>query len=374
MACVVTDNLSAGLPIPVNLKATALTPPSATRPGFIPLPRPAPPRVSVVSRILLVLAWLVALALAFLAVLRFAFHDGTDLLASLNSFTRYLYLPAYPCLCYAIAKRQRLLAVLSAVVIGCHVWWLVPDFVRDRRFDSITAPLLANEAAAGRVRIFFANVHYHNNQPEAILREVEATDPDLVILIEFPWSWREPFLASTLRTRYPHGRGFKPWQVDRVAVFSRLTVRGEHEDSIENRIIETTEVEVGDNSLKIVGLHAHRPMNFSEPGSNAAGYWAKAVPLILATPRPLVVIGDFNATQYSLVHKQLKSAGLRSAHEDRGRGYATTWPNGMVPVPPIRIDQAYLSPEVACRAIGEGIGLGSDHKPLILDVVVAPRP
>jgi endonuclease/exonuclease/phosphatase (EEP) superfamily protein YafD len=82
----------------------------------------------------------------------------------------------------------------------------------------------------------------------------------------------------------------------------------------------------------------------------------------------LVAIGDFNATQYSLVYEQLKAGGLRSAHDDRGRGCATTWPNGMVLVPPIRIDQAFLSAEVVCQGIAEGVGRGSDHKPLILDV------
>jgi endonuclease/exonuclease/phosphatase (EEP) superfamily protein YafD len=94
------------------------------------------------------------------------------------------------------------------------------------------------------------------------------------------------------------------------------------------------------------------------------------VPMLTAEPGPVVIVGDFNATQHSLVYKQLEEGGLRSAHEDRGRGYATTWPNGHRPVPPIRIDQAFLSPSVECLEIAEGQGAGSDHKPLILRVAV----
>jgi endonuclease/exonuclease/phosphatase (EEP) superfamily protein YafD len=82
------------------------------------------------------------------------------------------------------------------------------------------------------------------------------------------------------------------------------------------------------------------------------------------------VVGDFNATQHSRVYEQLMSGHFRSAHEDRGRGYATTWPNGLRPVPPIRIDQALMSPQVECVSIVEGTGLGSDHKPLILELRV----
>jgi endonuclease/exonuclease/phosphatase (EEP) superfamily protein YafD len=90
--------------------------------------------------------------------------------------------------------------------------------------------------------------------------------------------------------------------------------------------------------------------------------------MLLSKQHPLVIVGDFNATQYSWIYKQLKAGGMRSAHEDRGRGYATSWPNGRVWVPPIRIDQAFLSSNVECLGISEGTGLGSDHKPLILDV------
>jgi endonuclease/exonuclease/phosphatase (EEP) superfamily protein YafD len=98
------------------------------------------------------------------------------------------------------------------------------------------------------------------------------------------------------------------------------------------------------------------------------GFWTRAVRQIARAPRPLVVVGDCNATQYSLVYDQVKETGLHSAHEECGRGYATTWPNGTLPVPPIRIDQAFLSDQVKCMRIDEGIGRGSDHKPLILDI------
>jgi endonuclease/exonuclease/phosphatase (EEP) superfamily protein YafD len=62
---------------------------------------------------------------------------------------------------------------------------------------------------------------------------------------------------------------------------------------------------------------------------------------------------------------------MRSAHDDRGRGYATTWPNDKFWLPPIRIDQAFLSPDVACKRIVEGHGKGSDHRPIVVDLTVA---
>jgi hypothetical protein len=42
-------------------------------------------------------------------------------------------------------------------------------------------------------------------------------------------------------------------------------------------------------------------------------------------------------------------------------------------LPPIRIDQAFLTAGVECLAIAEGQGAGSDHKPLILEIALRNR-
>ena len=86
---------------------------------------------------------------------------------------------------------------------------------------------------------------------------------------------------------------------------------------------------------------------------------------------PLIIIGDFNTTQHSRFYRQLTDAGMIDAHRQHGRGLTTTWPNGWSPgVPPIRVDQAMISPDLACLDISEGIGAGSDHKPVILEVAL----
>ena len=100
--------------------------------------------------------------------------------------------------------------------------------------------------------------------------------------------------------------------------------------------------------------HSHRPL--VETPDLYAAYWSQVIPLIEVQTGPLIVIGDFNATQHSAVYEQLTAGRLRSAHTDCGRGYATTWPNGQWPLPPIRIDQAFLSPEIECLSIAEGVG------------------
>ncbi len=324
-----------------------------------------------VSRATPVIFWFLTLALATIALLRVVYHDGTTALTCLNAFSRYIYLPAYAILAYALSKRLAWLAIVNAFIISCHIYWLVPDFLPDRRFESPAASSSVTESTSqtSRVRILFANVYYLNPAFDAFLHEIDEANPDIVLLAEFPWTWREPFRDSPMMAKYHYGHGYKPWRFEQVVVYSRLPLRIESERTITDRVVEFLDIAVGAQTLHLISLHAPRPTYFRD--DDYAGYWQELTPLILQSPQPLVVIGDYNATQNSRVYKELKHSGLRSAHEDRGRGYAVTWPNGTLPIPPIRIDQAFLSPDVACHGIAEGVGTNSDHKPLILDVEIA---
>ncbi|HEX5472084.1 MAG TPA: endonuclease/exonuclease/phosphatase family protein [Lacipirellulaceae bacterium] len=312
----------------------------------------------------------ITLLLVTIAVLRIVFHDGTHLLTWLNAFTRYVYLPAYVCLAWTAWKRHWFLAFINLTVICLHLVWLAPDYMRDRRFDSVGSGIATAAVEATSVRIFFANVNGANTEYQALLDEIRDANPDVIELVEFSPNWQRAFLRSPTIAAYPYGGGRRHASMETVSVFSKLPLKSEKRDWVVGREIETVTVPVGSKTLRVVGLHSPRPMD-SHGGDGVDDYdafWNYTIPMLRTDKGPLVVVGDCNATQYSLVYKRITADRLRSAHEDRGRGYATTWPNGYYPFPPIRIDQAFLSPEVECLSIREGTGHGSDHKPLILDV------
>jgi endonuclease/exonuclease/phosphatase (EEP) superfamily protein YafD len=317
------------------------------------------------QRFVACLAWIVTLCLAVIAVLRIVDHDGFHLLIWLTAFTRYVYLPAYAILAWAAYRKRWWLAIFSAAIVCLHIAWIAPDFMRDRRFDVDPSTL---QSDSPKLRIFFANLCGTSTEYAATLEEIRDADPDVVVLVEFGWGWHWAFYRAKFTESYPYGQGSLDENVGRVSIFSRIPLKSEKRDWIAYRAVETVEVPLGSQTLRLIGLHAPRPMNLKT--YHYESYWQEVVPKLLAEPGPLVIVGDCNATQYSRVYKQITADHLRSAHEDRGRGYATSWPNWKFPFPPIRIDQAFLSPEVECLSIREGIGRGSDHRPLILDVKI----
>ncbi len=343
-------------------------PPLADREAAGGRPGTSPRRRSRIRRwswwMIYFIAWMATLGLGVVAALRIFYHDGNFVLTCLNAFTRYVYLPAYLCLIWAVWQRRWALALAGSCVVLCHVAWMAPSLLPDRRFDAPAA------AAAGSppIRIFFANVLLTNRNCDAILQEIASVDPDIIVVAEWGSLWHKAFVQLPLAADYVHGLSLVQPRYGQVNVFSKLPLEREMQNWVTGRLVRTIDVQLGSQTLRIIALHAPRPMHLST--FDYFSYWNQMIPVLATENGPLVVVGDFNATQHSLVYDRLQALGLRSAHDDRGRGYATTWPNDTVLPALIRIDQAFLSPEVECQRIAEGQGLGSDHKPLIFEVRV----
>jgi len=317
------------------------------------------------SWLLSVLAWCVTLGLFVVAVLRMFRHDATVSLTWLNAFTLYLYLPAYLALVFAVWTRRWWLATASAAVVACHLTWLAPDF---RPATPYVSPILDAADAPQSIRIFYLNVHASNRNLEGVLAEARRANSDVIVLAEMQRWWWHEFIDKNPLKEYPYGTNLQHRNAGDIGVFSRLPIRRMQQIPAETRTGIVADVALGATTLRLFALHSPRPMLHMV--DDYYKFWQEIEPILAEQRGPLVVLGDFNATQHSRVYEQLEADGLRSAHEDRGRGYATTWPNGRQPLPPIRIDQAFLSPEVECVSIEEGVGPGSDHKPLIVDLRV----
>jgi endonuclease/exonuclease/phosphatase (EEP) superfamily protein YafD len=84
-------------------------------------------------------------------------------------------------------------------------------------------------------------------------------------------------------------------------------------------------------------------------------------------PVPVLVAGDFNTPVESRIFQAHWSEGLHDAFSRVGRGLGMTKYNGWIRV---RIDHVLAGPRWYVRRTGVGYDLGSDHRPLIVDLVL----
>lgn len=88
-------------------------------------------------------------------------------------------------------------------------------------------------------------------------------------------------------------------------------------------------------------------------------------------PRPLILMGDFNAQEGSLVLENLKHAGLRDTFSEAGRGYGYTHGHSLDRgLDLLRIDHVLVSPEVHVVSSTVGGGEASEHNPVVADLIL----
>jgi endonuclease/exonuclease/phosphatase family metal-dependent hydrolase len=81
---------------------------------------------------------------------------------------------------------------------------------------------------------------------------------------------------------------------------------------------------------------------------------------------PVVIAGDLNISPYSPRFRDMLAAGrLRSA---AGQRWIPTWPTFFPPAA-IQIDHVLVSPDVGVRGFETGPRVGSDHLPVVADLV-----
>ena len=298
----------------------------------------------------------------------------------INAFTGYFYLPVYALLLFSIGAGCYRLACCFAAIGAWHAMVVLPTVLPVFPPSAMDASARAEAAAAAQaigaqtVRVFYANVGKTSREFEAMFDELRDSDADVLVLTEFTTGWHNRFNATELPAEYPNHIHLTEYTPAATGVYSRLPLV--HDDRMyqAKRVVVRTSIAIGDKRLGLYAIHAPRPVR--SPLHKYDEFWGIVRQELAKQRGPLLLVGDFNATPYSLIHRELTGRfGLRDCHALCGRGRAVTWPNGMLSLPPIRIDHALVSPEVECLQIAEGAGRGSDHKPLIVDLLIpGPAP
>lgn len=315
-------------------------------------------------RVALALGWLLIVPLAVLLLARLVAPDRGMLSIAVAALTPYLFLPAYPLALAARWKRRWALASVALVVAGFHASCVAPSLLPGPRLPDDVADRPA-------LRLVSANLLMVNSDTDGLALEILAADPDVILVQEYSSRWNESFARHGILDAYPQAIGVVRDDSFGTAILSRLPLEDAEVVDVHGLPMTRATVVVGDRRLRLLNVHTLPPRTPEYTVTwRAQMAWLRDE--ILVESRPLAVVGDFNATQHFRRYKQLLLSGVVSAHELRGRGWATTFPNGVFPLPPMRLDHALISPDLTCIAIGEGEGAGSDHRPLIIDLALEP--
>src|SRR5262245_11506930 len=148
------------------------------------------------------------------------------------------------------------------------------------------------------LRIFHANLYKKNNDYEALLRLVEESNPDVVVLQELTEEWERQ--TRVLRQRYPFVESAPRPGGSGMAILSRFPLDDARVLNLDasTHIAIFARVNVRGTTVSILGLHPPTPMTFKKFTYRNQQFQG-AAEVLNAAPGPKVLVGDLNTSPWS---------------------------------------------------------------------------
>lgn len=221
-----------------------------------------------------------------------------------------------------------------------------------------------------RLKIVYSNVLTRNHRYQDLVRLIRGENPDVVIALEVNQSWvdsldqiRDAWPYAVIR---PHDDNFG------IALYSRLPLVDSGVVALLDEALPSIlgKVEIGGKKVSIFTTHTLPGVAGGESYRIRNEQLAETAKYMRRLPEPRILIGDMNVSLWSPYFSDLvKGAGLRNARE--GFGVIPTWPvifdHRLTMIP---IDHCLVSPSIEVRGIRTGSDIGSDHLPMVIDLVI----
>ncbi len=307
-----------------------------------------------------ILKWFVLAAIVD-AVLSIAGYLGQiNLFFELSSHFKlqYLLVGLSTFIFFALARSNKIWLLVSAFCIIINLAEIVPWY--------FPAPAFAGATPEQHLRILHSNVLTSNRRYSDVISLVKAEQPDIAVFVEVSTSWAKEL--SVLSEMFPYSSNQQESERFGSAIYSKLP--------LENVSIKTfssqrksllADVKFQGKTISMILVHPTVPIkqeSFIDRNQQLAAIGEYAAQV----KNPLIVVGDFNTTMWSPFYKNMVKTGkLRNARS--GFGILPTWPTFM-PLVYIPIDHFLVSKEIGVLKIRTGPKVGSDHLPLITDLVL----
>ncbi|NEQ43078.1 MAG: endonuclease/exonuclease/phosphatase family protein [Leptolyngbya sp. SIOISBB] len=204
---------------------------------------------------------------------------------------------------------------------------------------------------------------------------VQEENPDLALFMEVDERWIEQLDALSAELPYFSGEGNS--NNFGIVMYSRypLTTTELVNFAADSTPSLTTTMTLQGRSLAVVGTHPLPPVRPSYFHSrnrqlDQLGQYLQGI------EQPTIVIGDFNITMWSPYYQRFqRQTGLKNVRN--GFGLLPSWPTGklygplpkwLMPLLAIPIDHGFISPELAVTNVQVGPNVGSDHRPVVIDL------
>jgi len=259
---------------------------------------------------------------------------------------------------FAVVRSKKIWLLVSAFCIIINLAEIVPWY--------FPAPAWAGATPGQHLRILHSNVLRSNRRYSEVISLVKAEQPDIAVFVEVNTSWAKEL--SVLSEIFPYSSTQQESEAFGSAIYSKLPLENSSVKAFSNqRKSLSADVKFQGKIISLILAHPTVPIR-QESFINRNKQLAAIGEYAAQVKNPLIVVGDFNTTMWSPFYKNMvKTGNLRNARS--GFGILPTWPT-FLPLAYIPIDHFLVSKEIGVLKIRTGPNVGSDHLPLITDLVI----
>jgi vancomycin resistance protein VanJ len=281
------------------------------------------------------------------------------------NFSQWLLLPTLILLPFTLWRRRWTPALLSGMSAAAFGWLFGGLFLPQ------PAPTLSAQRLPLTVMTF--NVNNGHATPDRLNALIRDSGAAIVGLEEVNWVQA----AALPDTGYPyqvvHSDGTRG-----IALLSQYPILEHDLFYLESHRMPHLRVVLDVDGTRLTVIVAHPP----PPILTTTGYYPDPLAAVeiatladmAANHAPAILMGDFNTSDQSDSYALLPAAGLTDAFRAAGWGFGVTWParrkHHDVPLPPlVRIDYIWLTSDFRPVRAWVGPPAGSDHLPVVADLV-----
>lgn len=312
-------------------------------------------RISLMLRKLIFFAFVVPIVLVgLLSVAGYLgnLHQYLDVATSFKP--QYLIVATAAFVYFFLTQRQQWV-VVSLVCIFVNCLEVVPWYIPPHR---------AAETPPQTLRVLAFNVLAKNSEYDRVVSFVKQEKPDLAVFMEATHEWPEKL--KNLADMFPYHLSAE--KID-MQIYSTLPLGNSQLKTYgKNRGYVIFDLDRG-AGFSLVASHNYPPVALGKQGFSWRNEQLKDIGEAVADlEKPAIVLGDLNATMWSHYYQStFKDSGLRNSRQ--GFGVMPTYESKNL-FKAIPVDHCLVSEEIQVVNMRVGPSLGSDHVPIIVDLVV----
>jgi len=307
--------------------------------------------------------WLIIALLGLVVVVRALAWDEWRLFADVDAAIEVLFLPAWVVLVGALLGKRWWMAGAAALLCSAQLVYVAPEVLA---YSSIPASVRSEPT----IRLFDANVQQDNSSMAGYIAQLRSYRPDVVTLEETQNADYVQFLSSGVFSQLPYqyapDAGSRGFIIASRYPLGRATVSSVHGFPYLVRF----SLAFHGRRLPLWVVHTVAPVNpdWNNWNLQLDGIYSQ---LEKSHPRPLLMVGDFNASWGNRGFRAVLSTGLTDAAAARGQPFAFTWYQRLPVLPPlVRIDHVITGGNVTVTTISTHSGPGSGHRDITATVAV----